>query len=96
MKRTIAVIGILVSLFFAYANLSQVNTRRDYIEACLYIMNTDQQKDNCYNVYPENHSRDAIILGIASLIGAVIFIGMFISSKSHQQEDHSKSSKLIE
>lgn len=87
MKRAIAVVGILVCAFFAYANLSQVNTRRDYIEACLYITTLNEQKDGCYDVYPENHSRDAIFWGVVSLVGALAFIGMFIANKPHPQQE---------
>jgi hypothetical protein len=87
MQRAIAVVGIIVCAFFAYVNLSEVNTRRDYIEACLYITNRNESKDDCYDVYPENHSRDALLWGVVSSVGVLVFMGMFIANKPHPEHD---------
>ena len=67
--------------------MSQVNTRRDYIEACLYTTTSNGLKDYCYDVYPANHSRDAVLWGVISLLGAIFFITIFIASKPRLEQD---------
>ena len=80
MKKLIAVIGVVACGFFIYVSFSQVNTRSDYIEACLYITN-DAQEDECYNVYPKNHSSNVWVWGIVSTIGLFLSIGLFASDR---------------
>lgn len=75
----IAAVGIIVCGFFAYANYSQINTRADYIEACLYISNTKEQKEDCYSVYPENHSQTALLWAVVTTIGLVSFLVLLLA-----------------
>lgn len=74
MKKPIIIISIIILAFVAYANLSAVNTRQDYIEACLYISTTDALKDSCYGVYPESHGQDALVWGIISIVGIILLL----------------------
>lgn len=84
MKKVIGIVGLLVCGFLAFANFSAVNTRSNYIEACLYISQNPDLNDGCYSVYPETHSRDAWIWGIVSTVGALIFLGVLLSANSQQ------------
>ncbi|WP_353853152.1 hypothetical protein [Dehalobacter restrictus] len=90
MKKLIIIIGIVVLGFLAYTNFSVTSTRRDYIEACLYVSNKDKVKDKCYDVYPENHDRDAMIWGVLSSIGIVILLVAYSNDNIHQSESTQK------
>ena len=83
MKKVVSVIGVIVCIFFAFANFSQIDTREEYIEACLYIMDTRDQKSQCYDVYPENHSSNAILWGVVSIVGVIVFATMLAANKKN-------------
>lgn len=70
--KGLLILGILVCAFFVWVSFDAYNDRDEYIEACLYISDTLEQKRGCYNVYPENHKREWIIKGVASSAGILI------------------------
>lgn len=62
-----------------------MNTRKDYIESCLYISSNSTLKDKCYDVYPENQDRDSLVFGILSTLGAAVLLVIYYVDSANKQ-----------
>lgn len=83
------ILGVIIAIvcgFFAYVNFSNFDRRSNYIESCLYIMQTDTQKAGCYEVYPENDRLVSTVWGVASSVGVLVGVGMYIAGIVKQEQ----------